>query len=74
MSSTLAQDASDIQASIVSPSKSRVAILRQTSDQDKKKFIEIWAGDRLEVLREVSSTHGAFLTEGELVSGNSDAS
>jgi acylaminoacyl-peptidase len=70
----LAQDASDIQASIVSPSKSRVAILRQTSDQDKKKFIEIWAGDRLEVSREVSSTHGTFLTEGELVSGNADAS
>jgi hypothetical protein len=66
LSSTLAQDASDIQTSTVSPSKSRVAILRQTSDQEKKKrFIEIWAGDRLEASQEVSSTHGAFLTDGK---------
>jgi hypothetical protein len=75
LSSTLTQDASDIQISTVSPSKSRVAILRQTSDQDKKKkFVEIWAGDRLEASREVSSTHGAFLTEGEFVFGNVDVS
>ena len=63
---TLAQDTTDVQASLVSPSKSRVAILRQTTDQDKKKrFVEIWAGDRLEASQEVSGTHGAFLTEGK---------
>jgi hypothetical protein len=70
VSASLAQDASDIKASTVSPSKSRVAILRETSDQDKKKrFIEIWAGDRLEASQEVSSMHGAFLTGGKLISG-----
>ena len=70
VSASFAQDASDIKASTVSPSKSRVAILRETSDQDKKKrFIEIWAGDRLEASQEVSSTHGAFLTGGKLISG-----
>jgi len=74
-SSTLAQDASDIKASTVSPSKSRVAILRQTSDQDKKRrYIEIWADDRLEASQEVSSTHGTFLTGGKSVSSNGDAS
>lgn len=68
VSSTLAQDTSDVQASVASLSKSRVAILRQTLDQDKKKrFVEIWAGDRLEASREVSSTHGVFFTEGKFL-------
>jgi len=74
VSSALTRDTSDIQASIVSPSKSRVAVLRQTSEQDKKKrYVEIWAGDRLEASQEVSSTHGAFLTEGKFISAHLNA-
>lgn len=66
VSSVLAHDTSDVQASVVSPSKSRIAVLRKTSDQDKtKRFVEIWCGDRLEASQEVTATHGPFYTEGE---------
>ena len=75
VSSTLAQDISEIQASVVSPSKSRVAILRQISEHDKKKrFVEIWADDRLEASQEVTNIHGAFSTGGKLFSDHIDAS
>lgn len=69
VSSGFVQDASDVQASVVSPSGARRAILRQTPGDDKpKRFVEIWAGDLLEVSKDVTSTHGAFCTEGECLS------
>jgi hypothetical protein len=73
VSSTLVQDTSEIQASVVSPSKSRVAILRQISGHDKKKrFVEIWADDMLEASQDVSNIHGAFSTGGKLFSHHID--
>ena len=61
------QEASDVQASAVSPSGVRKAVLRQTADEKPKRYVEIWAGDLLEVSKEVTSTHGAFCVEGELL-------
>ncbi|KAF7969092.1 hypothetical protein HWV62_28344 [Athelia sp. TMB] len=67
VTSDFRQEASDVQASAVSPSGARKAILRQTTDEKPKRFVEIWAGDLLEVSKEVTSTHGAFCVEGELL-------
>ena len=69
--STLTQDSSEIQASVISPSKSRVAILRKTeSNGEKKRFVEIWCDDRLEVSRNVTTSHGAFYTEGTILTSD----
>lgn len=64
VTSSLAQDASDVIATSFSPSKSRTAVLRQLTDGDKKRFVEVWQGDSLVVSRDVTATHGPFYTEG----------
>jgi len=38
------------------------AVLRET--QDKKRFVEIWDGDKLEACKEVTDVHGAFYSDG----------
>ncbi|EGO20277.1 hypothetical protein SERLADRAFT_452969 [Serpula lacrymans var. lacrymans S7.9] len=64
LSSSLSQDSSDIQASLISPSNARTAVLRELSEQSgKKRFVEIWAGSRLEASLLVTSTHGSFATD-----------
>lgn len=67
VSSELVQDTSDIKASVISPSGARKAILRETSESKQRRFVEIWAGDRLEIAKEVTDTHGVFCTEGQSV-------
>ncbi|KAI6003273.1 Alpha/Beta hydrolase protein [Pisolithus orientalis] len=63
VSSTVYQDASDVQASVLSPSKKRQAILREIAEPSngvKKRFVEIWADSRLEASLEVTKRHGPF--------------
>jgi Acylamino-acid-releasing enzyme, N-terminal domain len=61
-----AQDVSpEVVASAISPSGKLTAILRETNSGDKKRFVEIWEGERLEASVNVSKTHGAFYTDGE---------
>lgn len=65
VASGLAHESSDIQASAVSPSGDRKAILRQTSGGKPQRYVEIWVGDLMEVSKDVTSTHGPFCTEGK---------
>jgi acylaminoacyl-peptidase len=61
-----AQDVSpEVVASAISPSGKLTAILRETNSGDRKRFVEIWEGERLEASVNVSKTHGAFYAEGE---------
>jgi hypothetical protein len=64
-----AQDVSpEVIATAVSPSGKLTAILRETSSAEKKRFVEIWEGERLEVSVEATKSHGAFYTEDQLSS------
>jgi hypothetical protein len=61
-----AQDVSpEVIASAISPSGKLSAILRETTSGDKKRFVEVWEGERLEVSVNVTKTHGAFYADGE---------
>lgn len=61
-----AQDVSpEVVASAISPSGKLTAILRETNSGDKKRYVEIWEGERLEASVAVTKAHGAFYTEGE---------
>jgi len=61
-----AQDVSpEVVASAISPSGKLTAILRETNSGDRKRFVEIWEGERVEASVNVSKTHGAFYTDGE---------
>ena len=61
-----AQDVSpEVVASTISPSGKLTAILRETNSGDKKRFVEIWEGERLEASVTVTKTHAAFYTDGE---------
>jgi hypothetical protein len=61
-----AQDVSpEVVASAISPSGKLTAILRETNAGDKKRFVEIWEGERLEASVNVTKTHGPFYTDGE---------
>ena len=61
-----AQDVSpEVVASSISPSGKLTALLRETNSGDKKRFVEIWEGERLEASVTVTKTHGAFYTDGE---------
>lgn len=65
---SLSQDVSpEVLTSIVSQSGKLIAILRETSESSggKKRFVEVWAGERLEVSVEVSKLHGSFYTDGQ---------
>ncbi|TFK48157.1 alpha/beta-hydrolase [Heliocybe sulcata] len=61
------QELSDVVASVVSPSGLRRARLRELSDATvaggKKRFVEIWHGDKLEVVRDVTASHGEFYSD-----------
>jgi Acylamino-acid-releasing enzyme, N-terminal domain len=61
------QDVSpEVVASASSPSGKLTAILRETnSAADKRRFVEIWDGDRLEASVNVTKAHGVFYTDGE---------
>lgn len=62
-----AQDVSpEVIATAVSPSGKLTAILRETNPVDKKRFVEIWEGERLEASVEVTKSHGAFYTDDQL--------
>ncbi|KAI6103028.1 Alpha/Beta hydrolase protein [Pisolithus sp. B1] len=66
VSSTIPHDASDVQASILSASKKRHAILREIADPGnggKKRFVEIWADSKLEASLDVTKRHGPFHTD-----------
>ena len=61
-----AQDLSpEVIATAVSPSCRLTAILRETNASDKKRFVEIWDGDRLEASVDVTKSHGVFYTDGK---------
>ncbi|KAI0041885.1 alpha/beta-hydrolase [Auriscalpium vulgare] len=60
---------SDVILSTTSSSGKLTAILRETaSNGDKKRFVEIWAGERLEASTEVSKQHKAFYSDDQLSS------
>lgn len=62
-----AQDVSpEVVASTISPSGKLTALLRETNSGDKKRFVEIWEGERLEASVSVTKTHAAFYADGEL--------
>jgi hypothetical protein len=54
-----------------SPTGSYLAVLRSTPDPDApsstKHYVEIWAGDTLKLVHDVTSVHGAFLSSGNLL-------
>ncbi|KAJ6483537.1 Alpha/Beta hydrolase protein [Mycena vitilis] len=65
-----AVDTGDIVASIAAPDGSvcypRRAVLRETVE--KKRYLEMWVGDALEVSKDVTESHGAFYSD-EFFSG-----
>lgn len=66
VSSTHSQDSPEIVASRISPSGKYLANLREVSEPSgKKRFVEVWSGDKLEACVEVTQTHGSFYTDGE---------
>ena len=65
MSSSL--DSPDVVASLVSPSGKYLAVLRETTETSgKKRYVEIWAGDRPHAVENVTDKHEAFYTDGKL--------
>jgi hypothetical protein len=64
------QDVSpEVVASTISPSGKLTAILRETNSAgDKKRFVEIWDGERLEASVNVTKAHGVFYKDGEVQS------
>ncbi|KAF8522762.1 Alpha/Beta hydrolase protein [Hysterangium stoloniferum] len=48
-------------ATVPSPSGTRLGVLREISDgSSKKRFVEVWQGNRLEAAKEVTKTHEEF--------------
>ena len=66
-----------LRASAVSPSGSRLAILRELPDTNKpglfRRYVEIWAGAHLEASKDVTSLHRCFYTSGTLFFRNLSA-
>ena len=59
-------DESEVVASLVSPSGKHLAVLRETNEApDKKRYVEVWAGDRLHAVENVTDKHAAFYTDGQ---------
>ncbi|EKM52425.1 uncharacterized protein PHACADRAFT_211679 [Phanerochaete carnosa HHB-10118-sp] len=57
-------DGSEVVASLVSPSGKYLAVLRETNDSaDKKRYVEVWADDRLHAAENVTDKHGTFYTD-----------
>lgn len=71
---SIVPDAPEIAASALSPSGKYLVVLRETSDSaapdGKKRFVEVWADDRIKASKEVTGLHGAFYTDGKC--GRSD--
>ena len=63
---TPAQDASDAVSSFVSPTGSLVAVLREAPgrNDEKKRFVEVWKGNSLHAIADVTKLHGSFYTDG----------
>jgi hypothetical protein len=63
------QDVSpEVVASAISPSGKLTAILRETNSAgDKKRFVEVWEGERLEASVNVTKAHGVFYADGEFL-------
>ncbi|KAI9511046.1 alpha/beta-hydrolase [Russula earlei] len=62
-----AQDVSpEVIASAISPSGKLTAILRETNSGDKRRFVEIWEGERLEAAINVTKAHGVFYKDDQL--------
>ena len=61
------QDVSpEVIASAISPSGKLTAVLRETNSAgDKKRFVEVWEGERLEASINVTKAHGVFYADGE---------
>jgi hypothetical protein len=62
------QDVSpEVVASAISPSGKLTAILRETNSAsgDKKRFVEVWEGERLEASVNVTKAHGVFYADGQ---------
>ena len=61
------QDVSpEVVASAISPSGKLTAILRETDKAgDKKRFVEVWEGERLEASVNVTKAHGVFYADGQ---------
>jgi acylaminoacyl-peptidase len=70
------QDVSpEVVASTISPSGKLTAVLRETNSAgDKKRFVEIWDGERLEASVNVTKAHDVFYTDGEVHSSPSPIS
>ncbi|KAI0266234.1 alpha/beta-hydrolase [Gloeopeniophorella convolvens] len=61
------QDVSpEVVASATSPSGKLTVILRETNSGDKKRFVEVWEGERLEASVDVTGTHGSFYADDQL--------
>jgi hypothetical protein len=62
--STPFQEVHEIVASGYSHDQKYRLVLRETGDKDKKRFAEIWAGDILEICKDVTDIHGPFYNDG----------
>ena len=64
-------DGSEVVASLVSPSGKYLAVLREATEpgsSDKRRYAEVWTGDKLYAVENVSDKHGQFYTDGTVVS------
>jgi len=60
------QEVGEVVASVVSPSYNLRANLRETKQGNStKRYVDIWAGHRIEVSCEVTDHHQAFYLDGE---------
>ncbi|CAL1698482.1 unnamed protein product [Somion occarium] len=59
-----ATDLVDVVKSAISPSRKWIAILREIQDNStpdgKKRFVEVWSRDKLEISFDATKSHGAF--------------
>lgn len=69
VSAAPAVDTGDVKASIVAPADSvcfpRRAVLRETV-AEKKRYLEIWLGDALEVSKDLTKIHGPLYSDGAI--------
>ncbi|KAI0087538.1 Alpha/Beta hydrolase protein [Irpex rosettiformis] len=69
---SVSPDVPEIAASALSPSRKYLAVLRESNDNSapdgKKRFVEIWAEDKIQASLEVTDIHGAFYTDEYLFS------
>jgi acylaminoacyl-peptidase len=69
VSSSLPEEAGDMVASAMSPSGTLLAVLREQADQalsgGKKRYVELWREENLEISLDVTEKHGSFYTDGK---------